>query len=208
MRYWGERTPSGCAVWCGQDEEREPLPLRNDLVNHSPGGAEWGYAGSGPAQLALALLAHALGDDALALSYYQAFKAKVVARLPPEGWQLTAGEVRTVVQVLSLEDRVAALRRELAQEQQRRERSRRERNHTQAALEEEEVHSRALWAALEGVKAQLRTERREHGACLECGTTLTGAAGLPEPCRACQAMQGDRSSDAAEDEEPGRVSSA
>lgn len=35
----------------------EPLPPRNDLVDHSPDGFSWGYAGSGPSQLALALLA-------------------------------------------------------------------------------------------------------------------------------------------------------
>lgn len=36
------------------------LPPRNDLKNHSPDGFEWAYAGSGLAQLALALLAHHL----------------------------------------------------------------------------------------------------------------------------------------------------
>ena len=38
------------------------LPRRLDVVNHSPSGFEWGYAGSGPAQLALAMLL-ALGID-------------------------------------------------------------------------------------------------------------------------------------------------
>jgi len=32
------------------------LRLRSDLFNHSPTGFEWGYGGSGPAQLALAIL--------------------------------------------------------------------------------------------------------------------------------------------------------
>ena len=32
------------------------LRLRLDLFNHSPTGFEWGYAGSGPVQLALAIL--------------------------------------------------------------------------------------------------------------------------------------------------------
>jgi hypothetical protein len=36
------------------------LPWRLDLANHSPDGFEWGYGGSGPAQLALAILADAL----------------------------------------------------------------------------------------------------------------------------------------------------
>ena len=34
-----------------------PLNPRLDLWNHSPTGFEWGYGGSGPAQLALAILA-------------------------------------------------------------------------------------------------------------------------------------------------------
>lgn len=58
-----------------------PLPLRLDLANHSPDGFGWGYGGSGPAQLALALLADHLGDDQQALELYQEFKWKFVAAL-------------------------------------------------------------------------------------------------------------------------------
>ena len=60
------------------------LPLRLDLRNHSPTGFSWGYDGSGPAQLALALLADATGKDKLALKYYQRYKAEVVANLPKD----------------------------------------------------------------------------------------------------------------------------
>ena len=63
------------------------LPLRNDLRNHSPDGFSWGYNGSGPAQLALALLADATGSDEKALKYYQRYKAEIVSRLP-ENWEL------------------------------------------------------------------------------------------------------------------------
>lgn len=38
-----------------------PLALRLDLFNHSPTGFECGYGGSGPAQLALAILADLIG---------------------------------------------------------------------------------------------------------------------------------------------------
>jgi hypothetical protein len=51
------------------------------LDNHSPTGFEWGYGGSGPAQLALAILADALCDDRRAARLHQAFKWKVIARL-------------------------------------------------------------------------------------------------------------------------------
>lgn len=68
------------------------LPPRLDLYNHSPTGVSWGYAGSGPAQLALALLADATGKDDLALKYHQKYKSQVVAHLP-ENWQLPISEV-------------------------------------------------------------------------------------------------------------------
>jgi len=50
------------------------------LYNHSS-EFSWSYSGSGPAQLALALLLDATGDEQLALSLHQQFKDKVVA-----GW--------------------------------------------------------------------------------------------------------------------------
>ena len=72
-----------------------PLPPRLDLLNKSPMGFGWGYDGSGPAQLALALCADALGNDAAALRLFQLFKFHVVSRLPrDEPWMLTAAEVR------------------------------------------------------------------------------------------------------------------
>ncbi len=39
------------------------LDPRLDIRNHSPDGFAWGYPGSGPARLALAILCDALGDD-------------------------------------------------------------------------------------------------------------------------------------------------
>lgn len=58
------------------------LDPRYDLANHSPDGFEWGYNGSGPAQLALAICADALGSDDLAVRLYQHFKNIVVC-----GWK-------------------------------------------------------------------------------------------------------------------------
>lgn len=63
------------------------LPHRLDLREHST-DFEWSYRGSGPAQLALALLADATEDDAYALCRYQDFKEDVVAGLR-DGWILT-----------------------------------------------------------------------------------------------------------------------
>lgn len=65
------------------------LNPRTDLANHSPTGFAWGYEGSGPAQLSLALLADALDDPARALSLYQLFKRELIARIPQDKeWSL------------------------------------------------------------------------------------------------------------------------
>jgi Family of unknown function (DUF6166) len=85
-------------------QQSKPLPLRLDLFNHSPSGFSWGYGGSGPAQLALALLADALGDDDRAIQLHQCFKFKVVACWPEwERWWITAEQIAAVVKVIEQE---------------------------------------------------------------------------------------------------------
>ena len=76
-----------------------PLNVRFDLRKHSPTGFEWGYHGSGPAQLALALLADCVGDD-LAVTLYQEFKRRVVANLPEDHWTLTSEEIEQTVRAI------------------------------------------------------------------------------------------------------------
>jgi hypothetical protein len=61
--------------------------------NHSPTGFEWGYGGSGPAQLALAILLDVTGDAELAQDHYQRFKAQHVAGWG-SSWSITEAEVR------------------------------------------------------------------------------------------------------------------
>lgn len=64
--YVGQRLDEGCEVYVvGDDGKRYPLPLFKEIRNHSPTGFEWGYNGSGPAQLALAILADHFGPDHL-----------------------------------------------------------------------------------------------------------------------------------------------
>lgn len=71
----------------------DPKPSQK-LRNHSPSGFEWGYAGSGPAQLALSLLLDCVGDEQTALMHYQAFKAACIAALPYDAaWQLSCEEI-------------------------------------------------------------------------------------------------------------------
>lgn len=72
-----------------------PLEPHLELVNHSPGGFEWGYSGSGPAQLAFAILFHHLEGDELARNpvLYQAFKAEVVSGWRGDGFLLVAEDL-------------------------------------------------------------------------------------------------------------------
>src|SRR2546422_136834 len=77
-----------------------PLKPRLDLWNHSPTGFEWGYGGSGPAQLALAILADHLDDDDEAVRLHQDFKREVVANFNRRGWTLTAEQIQRVVNLL------------------------------------------------------------------------------------------------------------
>lgn len=71
-----------------------PLDPSLKIRNHSPDGFNWGYQGSGPAQLSLALLLHCLEDEERAVSLYQTFKQQVVARWPQESnWNITADEI-------------------------------------------------------------------------------------------------------------------
>jgi hypothetical protein len=94
-------THFGNGVEVGENGQRLPLAPRLDLVNHSPTLFAWGYGGSGPAQLALALLADVYGDDKIALIYHQSFKWKVIARLEQNApWTLTEGEIRAAFRTL------------------------------------------------------------------------------------------------------------
>lgn len=88
------------------DGRLSPLPPRHDLRNHSPDGFSWGYGGSGPAQLALALLAKLYGAQK-ALRLYHDFKFRVIAGLPQDGdWTLTPELIDRAVVLLEQESAV------------------------------------------------------------------------------------------------------
>ncbi|MCU4744660.1 DUF6166 domain-containing protein [Halobacteria archaeon AArc-m2/3/4] len=84
----------------GTDDELSP-DRSLEVRNHSPTGFEWGYNGSGPAQLALAILLDYTDDEGVALEHYMRFKDEVVSRLEctaPDGcWHLSAGMIETVL---------------------------------------------------------------------------------------------------------------
>ena len=57
------------------------------IWNHSPDGFNWGYEGSGPAQLALAILL-LVTDKEIAVRCHQEFKRQVIARLPQADFEI------------------------------------------------------------------------------------------------------------------------
>ena len=63
------------------------------VARHSPSGFGWGDGGSGPAQLALAILLRAT-DRETAVAHYQTFKWDVIAKLPQADFSLHLAEVR------------------------------------------------------------------------------------------------------------------
>ncbi|MBN2907293.1 MAG: hypothetical protein JXJ18_11345 [Rhodobacteraceae bacterium] len=98
--YQGIRTQEGCLVTV----DGQALPLRLDLASHSPTGFEWGYRGSGPAQLALAILAHHCGhDERRALDHYQRFKEEAIAPLCVDRWTISGELVEMYLEKLEAE---------------------------------------------------------------------------------------------------------
>lgn len=73
------------------DAVPQELPLCLDIANHSPTGFAWGYNGSGPAQLALAILTTMIGSDDAKHLYHQ-FKDDFVAKWG-NAWSITSVEI-------------------------------------------------------------------------------------------------------------------
>jgi hypothetical protein len=108
--YRGYRNSNGCEVTIAQNGvtgSLDPGPSQR-LFNHSPDGFEWGYGGSGPAQLSLAMLLDHFdgkeGKDELALKDYQDFKFAVIAGFHGDTWSITTAEIDLVL------ERIAASR--------------------------------------------------------------------------------------------------
>lgn len=79
----------------GEQQFARSLPLLAGVTgcpNHSPTGHNWGYPGSGPAQLAHDLLHDVFGTP-IPAGVYQAFKEQVIAVLADE-WELNEQTVR------------------------------------------------------------------------------------------------------------------
>ncbi len=87
--YHGTRGEEGCVVTVNG----APLDPRTDLRLLSSDGFEWGYKGSGPHQLALAILADHFGDDRRAQNQCQLFMEVLISELKDDEWKLTDNQV-------------------------------------------------------------------------------------------------------------------
>jgi len=115
IEFRGARTAKGPVVMYqigGEGSNGKPTVLDPGpsllLANHSPTGFEWGYLGSGPSQLSLAILLHATGDPFDALHYYQRFKRDFVS-MWGERWSITEEEIKLWLAVKRLEEEAGAI---------------------------------------------------------------------------------------------------
>ncbi|MXR43139.1 hypothetical protein GRX01_17565 [Halobaculum sp. WSA2] len=71
------------------------------LVRHGPAGLDWGYVGSGPAQLACALLLDYTDNETVAQQHYIQFRNDVVSQLvcdgPADCWHLTGKDIEAAL---------------------------------------------------------------------------------------------------------------
>jgi len=104
--YIGARNSKGTVVWIVESGIRRKLPRRfagSKVYMHSC-EFEWGYAGSGPSQLAFSLCFNALdGDLERAARIYMDFKFRHVAGFDHAGWKMTKDEVVAAIKDLEAE---------------------------------------------------------------------------------------------------------
>ena len=90
--YEGKRTIDGLVVTV----DGQPLAEHYEVKRFTKFGFEWTYEGDSPQQLALAILADYLGDNARAIRLSEPFMKRVVANLDND-WRLTGAEVDAAV---------------------------------------------------------------------------------------------------------------
>ena len=127
-RLWKNPQGGNTVVAIHNDGLERILPSCTKIMNHSPNGFSWGYSGSGPAQLALAILCDFFSQlpgstieelkckagqggeeepptlerlswpDWLAIRSHQAFKAALIAKLPPDdGFTITDEQIAEIL---------------------------------------------------------------------------------------------------------------
>lgn len=114
--YVGTRTTEGTNVQVVIPDQ-EPVDLIH-AVFHSPTGLEWGYGGSGPADLALSILCDYFDEPRVKEKFegtmswrlHQPFKRTFVGSFDREKWELTEVEIdRWIAEVVDVADVVREL---------------------------------------------------------------------------------------------------
>ena len=85
--FKGQRLEHGVIVY----HEKQVLSpeASQKLVNHSPTGFNWGYGGSGPAQLSLAILLSYTKDKDYSLRNYQKFLGDFISKIKSKEWEIS-----------------------------------------------------------------------------------------------------------------------
>lgn len=77
-----------CGLVCKRIDGEPHTNIQHLKVMHSPTGFEWGYAGSGPADLAFNTLLLVCPEPE-AEKLHQAFKEEFIATMPQEGGRIS-----------------------------------------------------------------------------------------------------------------------
>jgi len=106
--YAGLRSGNGIFVAVEKENTHSRSEQLTHINYHSPDGFEWGYGGSGPADLALAIMADFLEEDPVevlayakgqgepsgAVHAHQQFKDKFIVGLAKDTWKLKEKDIK------------------------------------------------------------------------------------------------------------------
>ena len=100
----GRKSGLDCVVKLDNASYRTKLSLEKSLeiAKHSPDGFQWGYSGSGPAQLAAAILYEITDDVELSRTYYELFKHDHVSQWN-DTFEISEFEVRIWLSLVGAE---------------------------------------------------------------------------------------------------------
>ena len=100
----GRKSGLDCVVELDNESYRTKLSLEKSLkiADHSPDGFQWGYSGSGPAQLAAAILYEITDDVELSRTYYELFKHDHVSQWN-DTFEISEFEVRIWLSLVGAE---------------------------------------------------------------------------------------------------------
>ena len=106
----GIRMDIGARVYF-DGEKMELPPLAQSEARHSPTGFEWGYQGSGPAELARAVLIAVVPEKPWVRQprVYQQFKFDVIARLSRPRFLISSDDVLLWLQDFAASDKGKAI---------------------------------------------------------------------------------------------------